>query len=377
MSFWNFRRRRRLLASFPLGTWSVSQNRTARSARPPKTREVEGRSGDIGPRTTRPVTALHHESQCAEGKRGTPSRFSPLPHRRHVAGTPAPARALGAGQKPRCVRMLAAVAKGPIKRGGERSAHERRTRKAGDPASWWPPASPFPRGLRVGRKCHPERYWQYVPNRDGNKPTFWTNYLVAWQCAVLPILVRKRLVRGQPEGLAVVGRRRLPCRRAEAEEPGTLLDRTPRSVAMRPLAVHLHPKPVDAHREAPTSAVGGGSHRRTCVGWRSETAGRLRARVRVSATASGSCRGCSVARPVRGCPGSCLPVHVPAEAGVDGLAAAGAAGAAEIDQRGESGSGLAVRSPVGAGAVGAADRLGRQRAAVEARAWQAGHGVRW
>jgi hypothetical protein len=61
-------------------------------------------------------------------------------------------------------------------------------------------------------------------------------------------------------------------------------------------------------------------------------------------------------------------VDVPGFAGVDGLAAAAAAGTAEVDDRLECGSMVAVGAPVVAGAGGAADRQAGEASARQARA---------
>jgi hypothetical protein len=58
---------------------------------------------------------------------------------------------------------------------------------------------------------------------------------------------------------------------------------------------------------------------------------------------------------MRGLPLACDAVGVPRFACVDGFTTAGAASTAEVDDRLESGSVLAVRAAVGAGAGFAAD----------------------
>jgi hypothetical protein len=60
------------------------------------------------------LVPVHHESQSAEGRQSAPSGFSPPPQRRHVAGTPAPVLRWELAERG-CPRMLATIAKAPIK----------------------------------------------------------------------------------------------------------------------------------------------------------------------------------------------------------------------------------------------------------------------
>jgi hypothetical protein len=86
-----------------------------------ETAEVEGRGRDIGPRSPRTVAALHHESQCAEGRTGVPKWVFPASPPATCRGHPSPCPVrLGASANEGVPGSnLAAVAKRRLKRGQE------------------------------------------------------------------------------------------------------------------------------------------------------------------------------------------------------------------------------------------------------------------